>query len=321
MVEAALGLLDANEALRRRVRILSGIDDGELALLYRTCLFTLYPSRYEGWGLPVTESLCNGKVPLISAVSSLPEAGGRFAEYFAAGCERDLCAKLERLIDDRDYRATREAEIARSFAPRHWHDLAGEIVAGLRRVPLQQRVRWQPPDARTGVFHALSRQRRETLRPGLVGGEIYRDGDGWWAPESWGCWMKAPIAELVIPLDGAVRAPQRLFLGLRAVPGDATQCALSIGDGEPAARVALDADRHAWVALEIGAAPRPLRVRLASTAECDLTEASGGMDRRVVTLGVLGFYLCPAADRSCLLEAEKIGAEIVARTPAVALPP
>jgi len=59
MVEPAMALLRAERRLRRRVRILSGIAEGDLAALYRGSLFTLYPSSYEGWGLPVTESLCH----------------------------------------------------------------------------------------------------------------------------------------------------------------------------------------------------------------------------------------------------------------------
>ena len=45
--------------LSRKVTMLSGLSDAELSLLlYRSCKFTLYPSLYEGWGLPVTELLC-----------------------------------------------------------------------------------------------------------------------------------------------------------------------------------------------------------------------------------------------------------------------
>ncbi|MHA4875417.1 glycosyltransferase, partial [Enterococcus faecium] len=65
--------LDRDPELAEKVRIISGLTDSHLALLYSTCLFTVYLSTYEGWGLPVTESLCYGKVPLLSDTSSLPE--------------------------------------------------------------------------------------------------------------------------------------------------------------------------------------------------------------------------------------------------------
>lgn len=58
-----------------------GISDADLAALYSACLFTLYPSVYEGWGLPVWEGLGNGKFCLSSNQGSLPEAGEEFADY------------------------------------------------------------------------------------------------------------------------------------------------------------------------------------------------------------------------------------------------
>ena len=66
-------MLRENPALERMVHILHGVPDDRLAALYEHCLFTLYPSFYEGWGLPVSESLSYGKVPAISRTSSLPE--------------------------------------------------------------------------------------------------------------------------------------------------------------------------------------------------------------------------------------------------------
>ncbi|MHB8283840.1 MAG: glycosyltransferase [Caulobacteraceae bacterium] len=76
--DAVYRRLESDPRLKSRVVMLSALSDAELSLLYLNCRFTLYPSNYEGWGLPVTESLCYGKVPLVSDSSSLPEAGGAF---------------------------------------------------------------------------------------------------------------------------------------------------------------------------------------------------------------------------------------------------
>ncbi len=43
-----------------------------LASLYRGARFTIFPSLYEGWGLPVTESLGYGKVCIASSSTSIP---------------------------------------------------------------------------------------------------------------------------------------------------------------------------------------------------------------------------------------------------------
>lgn len=63
------------------IQLLDRVSDAELAWLYRHAAFTVYPSLYEGWGLPVAESLASGKFCLASNASSLPEAGGAWAEY------------------------------------------------------------------------------------------------------------------------------------------------------------------------------------------------------------------------------------------------
>jgi glycosyltransferase involved in cell wall biosynthesis len=63
------------------IQMLEHVTDAELAWLYHHAAFTVYPSLYEGWGLPVAESLARGKFCLASNASSLPEAGGAWAEY------------------------------------------------------------------------------------------------------------------------------------------------------------------------------------------------------------------------------------------------
>lgn len=57
-------------------------NDTELTHLYRNALFTVFPSTYEGWGLPIGESLWMGKFCVTSNVSSMPEVGGPFCDYF-----------------------------------------------------------------------------------------------------------------------------------------------------------------------------------------------------------------------------------------------
>ena len=61
--------------------ILASAGDGEVRWLYENCLFTVFPSLYEGWGLPIAESLLHGKLVLAADTSSLREVGGDLIEY------------------------------------------------------------------------------------------------------------------------------------------------------------------------------------------------------------------------------------------------
>ena len=61
--------------LKGHLVILNDVDDRDLAALYRSCKFTLFTSHYEGWGLPVSDSLAFGKPCVASDRASIPEAG------------------------------------------------------------------------------------------------------------------------------------------------------------------------------------------------------------------------------------------------------
>ena len=74
-------LLRGSSGCNGLIRVVERPFDHELEYLYRNCLFTVYPSYYEGWGLPVGESLWFGKPVVSSNTSSMPEVGGTLADY------------------------------------------------------------------------------------------------------------------------------------------------------------------------------------------------------------------------------------------------
>jgi alpha-1,3-rhamnosyl/mannosyltransferase len=65
-----------------RFRFIGRIPDEELPALYSACRLFVFPSLYEGFGLPVVEALACGAAVACSNVSSLPEVGGKAATYF-----------------------------------------------------------------------------------------------------------------------------------------------------------------------------------------------------------------------------------------------
>jgi glycosyltransferase involved in cell wall biosynthesis len=105
--------------------------DAELAALYRGCRFTLFPSLYEGWGLPVAESLCFGKPCLAANASSVPEIGGSLVDYFDPLDLHDALRVIETAIFDPAGLAEREAMIRAAFRPTPWTGTAAQLLAGL----------------------------------------------------------------------------------------------------------------------------------------------------------------------------------------------
>jgi glycosyltransferase involved in cell wall biosynthesis len=109
------------------ILLLDRVTDAELAWLYRHCAFTVFPSLYEGWGLPVAESLACGKFCLASNAASLPEVGGPLIEYLDPW---DLPAWVERLahyMAAPQALAAHEQRIARDYQPPAWADTAATI--------------------------------------------------------------------------------------------------------------------------------------------------------------------------------------------------
>ncbi|QIB32854.1 glycosyltransferase [Ancylobacter pratisalsi] len=118
-------------ALAPHVLLLERPKDRVITALYRHCLFTVYPSVFEGWGLPVGEAAWFGKLCVASNATSVPEVVGSAADYFDPHDLDDMVAKLERPIRDRAYLAAREEDVAK-VPLRRWEDVARDLVDTLQ---------------------------------------------------------------------------------------------------------------------------------------------------------------------------------------------
>jgi glycosyltransferase involved in cell wall biosynthesis len=70
--------IDRCSDLKERLLVLREVDDDLLAELYKNCKFTIFPSLYEGYGLPLVESLFYKKMCIASTGGSLPEIAPPF---------------------------------------------------------------------------------------------------------------------------------------------------------------------------------------------------------------------------------------------------
>lgn len=128
--------IENDPLVRDSITVLHQASDPELVWLYRNCLFTLYPSFYEGWGLPVTESLSFGKYCLASNTSSMPEAGQGLVLHLDPLDFPAWRAAVMTLIADREELRARERRIATEYRPVTWADSARALVAELQRLRL-----------------------------------------------------------------------------------------------------------------------------------------------------------------------------------------
>ncbi|MDM1293474.1 glycosyltransferase family 4 protein [Sphingobacterium sp. N143] len=86
--------------MNHRVHFLSGLNMQELSVLYSSALAFIYPSIYEGFGIPIIEALYSG-TPVITTNSGVfPEAGGPFSQYVSPHDIEDIRHSINRVIED-----------------------------------------------------------------------------------------------------------------------------------------------------------------------------------------------------------------------------
>ena len=293
----------SDPVLREKVMMVSGVSDPDLANLYRACRFTLYPSTYEGWGLPVTESLCYGKAALLSDSSSLPEAGGDHVVYFPVGDQNALVGELERMMFDDAWRAEIETK-ARAFRPRPWRTLGLEIADQVRAWAAQdvasgaaEAPPLAPAQAQPGRYYWMRRVIETSIAPDMTATEIFRVGDGWWQPDDWGVWTKAQGGTLAVALPADL-GPARLYLGLRGLHETASTYGVSIA-GKAVESGVLEAGGEQWLSLAVDPGQTPdgaLRIDIRGSKVEDFSVATKGADPRVAGVGLIGFMICAEDD-------------------------
>jgi glycosyltransferase involved in cell wall biosynthesis len=99
---------------------LHDVSDNDLRILYEHALFCVFPSLYEGWGLPVAEALALGKPVICSDRGPLPEVGGNLVEYIDPWDLPGWVDAIERLWLDEDRRQSMAERIVREYVRDDW---------------------------------------------------------------------------------------------------------------------------------------------------------------------------------------------------------
>lgn len=132
LVQDLMQQLKNTDWLNGKILLIDSPSDAELETLYEDCMFTLYPSFYEGWGLPVTESLAHGAPCISSNRTSLPEAGGDLSLYFDPDQLAEAVRIVREVIEDPEALQAWRERVARDFTPIPWTDSARAIIEHLQ---------------------------------------------------------------------------------------------------------------------------------------------------------------------------------------------
>lgn len=100
--------------IRERVHHVE-LTDPDVVCAYAHAEIFVFPSRFEGFGMPVLEAMACGVPVLLANATSLPEVGGDAARYFRPGDSEELATAMRILLEDPTLRERmREAGIARA---------------------------------------------------------------------------------------------------------------------------------------------------------------------------------------------------------------
>lgn len=116
-----------NPLTRNKIFILNDCSDENLKWLYQNCQFTIYPSWYEGWGLPIAESAFEGKLCLASNTSSMSEIAGPLMDYFDPYSTEQLLSKVLLYHNDETLLKEKNLEL-RNYKPTLWQETSEQVL-------------------------------------------------------------------------------------------------------------------------------------------------------------------------------------------------
>ena len=122
------------ERLSHRIKIMHGVSDEELPKLYAEAEAFVYPSRYEGFGIPIIEAISCG-LPVVACTGScLEEAGGPDSLYVDPDDAQAMAHAIKQVLrgaEGREARIKNSQQYIKRFAG---NDVAGQVVKLYRKL-------------------------------------------------------------------------------------------------------------------------------------------------------------------------------------------
>jgi alpha-1,3-rhamnosyl/mannosyltransferase len=123
-----------NEARHRGVRHLGYVPDGDLPVLYNGARGLVYPSRYEGFGMPPLEMMACGGAVLVSTAGAVAEAVGPHGQHIAPDDQDGWRDAMQRLVTDEDWRHSLRRGVVTWARQYTWSRCAAQTLEVYRHV-------------------------------------------------------------------------------------------------------------------------------------------------------------------------------------------
>lgn len=117
-----------------RVSLNGFLPEEHMPSLYAQCDAFIFPSLYEGFGLPVLDAFASNSPLLLSNVTSLPEVAGDAAVYFDPNSNEEMTAGMLKLADSAQLREELVALGNARLQHFTWHKVATQVIAIIEQV-------------------------------------------------------------------------------------------------------------------------------------------------------------------------------------------
>ena len=116
-----------------KIHFIGKVSDSELQSLYSCATASVYPSLYEGFGLPVLESMACGTPVICSGITSLPEVGGDACMYIDPHDSKTLLSAIEKIENNEvDLNLLRDKGLKQALNF-NWEECARKTLAVYKR--------------------------------------------------------------------------------------------------------------------------------------------------------------------------------------------
>lgn len=107
---------------------LENIDDNALKLLYKNAFLVTYLSDYEGFGLPIAESLFYNNITIVSNNSSIKEVGKNYVDYLKTNDDKNLVEIISKYLKDENYYIQRKEYLKTNYKNITWNKFYKKVI-------------------------------------------------------------------------------------------------------------------------------------------------------------------------------------------------
>lgn len=132
MSDAAYALLTKDPDIKDSFVFQLDKTDEELSWLYSHCLFTVLPSLYEGWGIPIAESVARGVPCLASNFGSMNEVAEGYVTRFCPVSTDECLAAIQRMLNPATLKKARDH--VRKYKQFSWDDSFKQVETYLKEM-------------------------------------------------------------------------------------------------------------------------------------------------------------------------------------------